>query len=67
MSRQEDTKQLVDEGIGLAEEQLAKHGEFFPYGMVMLADGTTHMVAADNGEEQPESQPLIDLLSAKFR
>lgn len=67
MSRDDQTNQLVDDGIGFAEEMLVKHGEFIPYGMVMLQDGTTQMVAADSSDDQPESQAVIDMLRESFR
>ncbi|WP_336986124.1 hypothetical protein [Altererythrobacter aquiaggeris] len=67
MSREDETNQLVDDGIGFAEDLLVKHGEFLPYGMVMKLDGATQFVAADTGEEQPASQDAIDALRAIFQ
>jgi len=46
---------------------LAKHGEFFPFGSSMTADGEIIANGAYDGDEQPPSQQLIDLLTQAFR
>jgi hypothetical protein len=45
---------------------LAKHGEFFPFGASMTADGEVAHVGAYTGNEQPPSQEIIELLRASF-
>jgi hypothetical protein len=53
--------------VPFAEKMLREHGEFYPYGGVMMPDGSMQHFAASDGTEQPKSSDLIDLLLAKFR
>ena len=46
---------------------LSKRGEFFPFGSTMSTDGKVEAHAAYDGDEQPPSQQLIDLLTQGFR
>ena len=46
---------------------LSKHGEFYPFGSAMSTDGEIEAHAAYDGDEQPPSQQLIDLLTQGFR
>jgi hypothetical protein len=52
--------------LPLAERMLREHGEFYPYGGVMLPDGSMQHFAAWDGEERPKSKELIDLMLARF-
>src|SRR5271169_3394046 len=46
-----------------AEQSLAAHGEFFPYGAVVTVDGATRVIAGDPGQgEQPDSNAVLALL-----
>ena len=51
--------------IPFAQEMLAKNGEFYPYGASLSIDGEVKMEASYTGDEQPESQALLDLLVAR--
>lgn len=53
---------LVDVLLRFAQEMLDKHGEFYPYAAALDSSGELQMVAADPGEEQPDSSELIELL-----
>jgi hypothetical protein len=62
-----DLDQLLNTLIPFAQQMLSKHGEFFPFGSVMTADGKLEEHAAYDGDERPPSQQLIDLLKRGFR
>lgn len=53
---------LLDPALGFAQQQLDKYREFYPYAVVVDADGQQRMVAADTGTERPPSADLITLL-----
>ena len=53
---------LLDALIRFAQEMLAKHGEFFPFGAAITGTGALEMVGGYTREERPPSQALIDLL-----
>lgn len=62
-----DLDQLLNALMPFAQQMLSKHGEFFPFGAAMSADGEIGLHAGDTGEEQPEAQEVIGLLTAGFR
>jgi len=62
-----DLDDLLSELLPFAQDMLAKHGEFFPYGSAMTKSGEIVAHAAHDGAEQPPSQQLIDMLTAGFR
>ncbi len=66
-SPKEQAEELMNEGIAFAERMLREHGEFFPFGVVRKADGSIQLVGASDGQEQPPSQALINLLNQGFR
>lgn len=55
---------LLDPALGFAQQQLDKYREFYPYAVVVDADGQQRMVAAETGTERPPSADLITLLVA---
>ncbi len=56
----EELETLLDSPLTFAEQQLQKHGEFFPFGAVMLTNGEVQMLSTYDGDEHPESQKVID-------
>jgi hypothetical protein len=63
----EDLDQLLNSLLPFAQEMLAKHGEFFPFGGYLDVGGRIAHVNGWTGEEQPPSQQIIDLISAGLR
>jgi hypothetical protein len=63
----EDATQLMNMMLPLAEQMLREYGEFYPYGGVMLADGSMQSFAAADGNEYPRSTDLIGMLEDTFR
>jgi hypothetical protein len=53
--------------LPVAERMLREHGEFYPYGGVMLPDGSMQQFAVYEGKERPKSKELYDLMLAQFR
>jgi hypothetical protein len=58
---------LLNAAIPFAQQQLAKHGEFFPYGVAMTRDGQTGMVAGYTGTERPPSTEVLDIIYEGLR
>lgn len=58
---QQDLDELLSASLGFAQQQLAEHGEFFPYSVVVRDDGPIEMVAAvpDIGNDRPASADVI--------
>jgi len=63
----EEAEQVMDAGIPFAQKMLAAHGEFYPFGFAMTADGKVAAVAAGSSDEHPPSQQVIDDLMSAFR
>src|SRR5262245_118669 len=62
-----DFESLLNSLLPFAQEMLAKHGEFFPFGMTMSLEGQIAAEAAYDGTEQPASEELIQMLTQTFR
>jgi hypothetical protein len=58
---------LLSAALPFAKQQLAKHGEFFPYGVAMSLDGQIALVAGDTGTERPPSTEVLDILYEGLR
>jgi hypothetical protein len=50
----------LDMLLPFAQQQLEKHGEFFPFAASIDSSGALAMVAVDLGEEHPTSPDVID-------
>ena len=62
-SVQDDLDSTVAAGLDAARHLLDKNGEFFPFGVAMMADGEQRLVAGDPAlGEHPESQEVLDVL-----
>jgi hypothetical protein len=62
-----DLNSVLGVMLPFAQEMLAKHGEFYPFGATMNTAGELGQTAAYTGEERPQSQELIELLVGGFR
>jgi hypothetical protein len=65
---QADLDKLLNALLGFAQQQLADHGEFYPYGAAVRADGRTEMIAgqAPAGSEHPAAADIIASLLAQL-
>ena len=63
----EDLDELLNALLPFAQEMLAKHGEFFPFGGYMDVGGGIAHVAGWTDEEQPPSQDVIDIMVGGLR
>lgn len=60
---QADLDDLLGVVMPFAEQSLSAHGEFFPYGAVLAADGEARLIAADPGlGERPDSNSVLATL-----
>jgi hypothetical protein len=59
---QQDLDGLLEPALSFAQQQLAQHGEFFPYAVVVRNDGQTEMVAARAHvtDDRPASAEVIE-------
>src|SRR5207247_1674351 len=62
-----DFDTLLNTLAPFAKQMLSKHGEFYPFGATMTPDGEVTANAGYEGNEQPETQAVIDLLTHAFR
>lgn len=63
----EDIETLLNELMPHAEEQLAKHREFYPFGGAVDTSGELLRTEAWTGDEQPSASDLVDSLVATFQ
>jgi hypothetical protein len=58
---QHDLDQLLNAGLGFAQQQLASHGEFYPYATAIRVDGQTEMIAgqAHTASEHPAAADIV--------
>lgn len=62
-----EVEELMNDGIIFGEQLLEKYGEFFPFGRAMKPDGEIVSVAGYDGDDQPPSQDVINLLKDGYR
>lgn len=58
---------LMDYCRLFAEQMLAQHGSFYPFGGIINRDGDLEMRAAATGEDYPEIADILDLLTSLLR
>jgi hypothetical protein len=63
----DECEDLLNTVLPLAEKHLTEHGEFFPFGATLSADGKQAVTMAYDGTDRPPSQPLIELLRDGYR
>jgi hypothetical protein len=63
----EDCEQLMSAVVPFAEEMLARHHEFYPFGGTMALSGEIAHTGGWTGEEHPPSAEIIALLEGGFR
>jgi hypothetical protein len=65
---QEDLDALLELTLPFAQQQLAEHGEFFPFAAAVGADGAPRLIAADPGlGDRPASTDVLDQLVGGLR
>jgi hypothetical protein len=57
---QDDLDELLNAGLGFAQQQLAKRGEFYPFAAAIDLHGATEMIAPDTDERGPAAADLVD-------
>ncbi len=62
-----EVEDLMNDRLPFGQELLEKYGEFFPYGGALTNNGEIVSVAAYDGDDQPPSQEVINLLKNGFR
>lgn len=62
-----DLNLLLQNLLPFAQQMINEHGEFFPFGATIDAEGKIALCGADTGSEQPPSQECSDLLLGGFK
>jgi hypothetical protein len=63
----EDYNALLEFLMPFAEQMLKKHGEFFPFGAAVSAQGEVEACATYDGNETPASEDVIAMLVQAFQ
>ena len=67
MTPKQECEELMNQILPFSEEMLNKYGVFFPYGSVMNNDQSIRPVAYYDGNEQPQSQDVINNLKRIYK
>src|SRR5436853_63454 len=64
---QADCDRILDTAVPFAEHMLESHGEFYPYALKMLDDGTTEGITTKTSKDQwPASEDVLRTLYARL-
>jgi hypothetical protein len=66
-SAKSDCDEILETVIPFAEKMLVEHGEFYPFGGTMTADGKVGFTAGWSGDEDPEPSEVLSTLEQGFR
>ncbi len=61
-NQQRQVERLMNAGLPFAEKMLSEHGEFMPFGAVMLPEGKIQTVGADDGGVASSAEELYEAL-----
>jgi hypothetical protein len=68
MDPKQDSEELMNSILPVAETMLKRHGEFYPYGGYMKLDGSiVHVGAAEADTGRPKSKDLLFILRSSFQ
>jgi hypothetical protein len=62
-----DLDALLNALLPFAQQMVQKRGSFIPFGASMPVSGEISVVMGDVGKQHPDSQEMIDFLTATFR
>jgi hypothetical protein len=66
-AQKKQLEMLIGAALPFAQQMLKAHGEYFPFGATMDAQGKISQVGADTGSEHPASADIIALLKGAYR
>jgi hypothetical protein len=61
-SPRDELDTLLNHLFGFAQQQIERHGEFFPFAAALGADGELRLVATEMDDDHPASTDVIDEL-----
>lgn len=65
---QDDLDGLLNVTLPFAQEMLAKHSEFYPFGATVTVSGATRLLEGDPGQgEHPDSADVLSTLLERLR
>src|SRR4051794_31885792 len=63
---QRQLDQLLNLALGFAQDELGKHGEFFPFAVAVDREGQAALIAGSTDEERPRSADVIESCTAQL-